>query len=295
MHTQRLPSLSTRFSCSRRRFLTLAGAAALSISPVRVLGQMFEALDTHALEIHEVTVRAPQLPSLLEGLTIAQISDTHLRGLGLLEEQVVAAIRTRDPAVVVLTGDMLSSNMTVRTGGAVLTEFCRALTASHRRVFAVRGNHEVLTRIPVPTLQRLYREVGVELLVNEHRVLESGLTIVGAEDSVTRHYNLRAAVRHMPASPVRLLLSHAPEVFDWPEQLAFSFTLCLAGHTHGGQIRLPFLPPYVPQGAGPRFVSGWYAQTQLGPAYVSRGIGTTLIPVRFNCPPELPFFRLTRA
>jgi uncharacterized protein len=144
-------------------------------------------------------------------------------------------------------------------------------------------------------LEPLYRRAGARLLVNEHCVLNAGLTIVGTEDSVTRHYDLRAALRGLPATPVRIHLSHAPEVFDWTAQPPLSFALCLAGHTHGGQIRVPFLPPLVPWGAGPRFVAGWYPDTRMGPAYVSRGIGTSGIPLRFNCPPELPFLRLTRA
>ena len=67
----------------------------------------------------------------------------------------------------------------------------------------------------------------------------------------------------------------------------------LSGHTHGGQIRLPFVPAYTPEGSG-RFVAGWYTDT-FAPLYVSRGIGTTTIPARFGCPPELPIFTLRRA
>jgi predicted MPP superfamily phosphohydrolase len=259
-----------------------------------VLSHARTAWDTHTLDIHEVEVPVRQLPSRLNGLTIAQITDTHLSTIGPLEEQVIAAIRARAPAVVVLTGDILNARHTVHTARAVLTEFCRALAAPHRQLFAIRGNHDVWTRIPVAQLSRWYREAGVELLINAHRLLADGLTIVGTEDSVTRHYNLRTAVQNLPVSPVRIHLSHAPEVFDWPGPPSLSFTLCIAGHTHGGQIRLPFLPPYIPVGARPRFVAGWYARTQMGPAYVSRGIGTTTLPMRLNCPPELPIFRLTK-
>jgi predicted MPP superfamily phosphohydrolase len=249
------------------------------------------AFDTHALEIHDVAVPVPKLPRPLEGFTIAHLTDTHLRTLGPLEEHVLAAVHARAPALVVLTGDMVSSRQAL----PVLTEFCRALRASGRPVVAIRGNHEVYSRVSVATLRQLYRRVGVQLLVNEHLVLNPALILVGTGDSVTRHYNLPAAVRGMPTSAVRIHLSHAPEVFDWPGGGSLSFALCLAGHTHGGQIRLPFLPPYVPRGAGPRFVAGWYAQTRQGPAYISRGIGTTGLPVRLNCPPELPFLSLRRA
>lgn len=278
-------------SLSRRRFLALAGTAAWSLAALPSPGHAGRVFDTHALHIHEVTVPVSRLPHALEGLTIAHITDTHLRELGRLEEHVVRAIQTQNPAVIVLTGDMLSS----RAALPLLAEFCHALTAPGRQVLAIRGNHEVWAHIPLSDLHALYRRTGARLLVNEYYRLNAGLTIIGTEDSVTQHYDLRRALQGLPTTPVRIHLSHAPEVFDWPRQASSSFTLCLAGHTHGGQIRLPFLPPLVPQGSGRRFVAGWYPTTGMGPAYVSRGIGTTAIPLRLNCPPELPFLRLTRA
>jgi predicted MPP superfamily phosphohydrolase len=69
-------------------------------------------------------------------------------------------------------------------------------------------------------------------------------------------------------------------------------SLCLAGHTHGGQIRAGSLAPFVPPGSG-RFVAGWY-ETEMGPLYVSRGTGTSIVPARFCCRPELPVFELVR-
>ena len=276
---------------SRRRFLALTGLSVWSVTLRPSRSQAGIAFDTDALDIHDVPVPVPRLPRHLDGLTIAHVTDTHLRRLDRLEERVLAAVRAREPAVVVLTGDMISS----RKALPVLAEFCHALAAPGRRVLAIRGNHEVCAKIPVADLRRLYRRAGARLLVNEHVTLDAALTMVGTEDSITKHYDLRAALRGLPATPVRIHLSHAPEVFDWTHGPAVTFALCLAGHTHGGQIRLPFLPPYIPQGAGPRFVAGWYPQTKMGPAYVSRGIGTTSLPLRLNCPPELPFLRLERA
>ena len=278
-------------SLSRRQFLALIGVSVWSVAARPARCPAGSAFDTDALDSHDVPVAVPRLPHHLEGLTIAHLTDTHLRRLGRLEERVLAGVRAREPAVVVLTGDMIDS----RKALPILAEFCGALTAPGRHVLAIRGNHEVRSKVPVADLRRLYRRAGARLLVNEHVEVDAALTIVGTEDSLTKHYDLRTALRGLPATPVRIHLSHAPEVFDWPRGPAVSFALCLAGHTHGGQIRFPFLPPYVPKGAGPRFVAGWYPHTKMGPAYVSRGIGTTSIPLRLNCPPELPFLRLERA
>ena len=276
---------------SRRRFLALAGTAACVLAALPVSSQTLEGVDTHALDCHEVPVPVAGLPHALDGFLIAHISDTHLRQLGLLEAQVVAAVRDRNPALVVLTGDMVSSCQAL----PLLAEFCQALRAPGRQVLAIRGNHEVRGKVPVPTLRRLYRRTGVQLLLNEHVRLPGGLTVIGTGDSVTRHYDLRTALRGLPATPVQLHLTHAPEVLEWTDEPRRVFTLSLAGHTHGGQVRLPGLPPIVPRGSGRRFVAGWYPDTLRGPAYVSRGIGTSAIPLRFHCPPELPFLRLIRA
>src|SRR5713101_1115126 len=289
--TSRRSSPGAFSALSRRQFLTLAGAAACSFAALPPLCSAGGIFDTYALDTHEVPVPVRGLPLHLEGLTIAHITDTHLGKLGRLEEQVFTAVQAQNPAVIVLTGDMLSSRQAL----PALAAFCHALTAPGRHVLAIRGNHDVWTKVPVPDLRNLYQRAGVRLLVNEHCVLNAGLTIVGTEDSVTKHYDLRTALRGLPATPVRIHLSHAPEVFDWTAKPTMSFALCLAGHTLGGQIRLPFLPPVVPWGAGPRFVAGWYPDTGMGPAYVSRGIGTSGDPAAVQLPPELPFLRLTRA
>src|SRR5215475_13771010 len=168
-------------TCTRRRFLTVAGGLTLSFSLFPTPSHSYMAFDTHALDSHDVSVPVPGLPRSLEGLTIAHLTDLHLRAIGPLEEQVLAAVHARAPALVVLTGDMFSSRQAL----SVLTEFCHALRALGRHVLAICGNHEVWSRVSVATLRQLYHDAGVQLLVNEHVVLNSALTIVGTGDSVT--------------------------------------------------------------------------------------------------------------
>src|SRR5215210_501408 len=152
-----------------RRFLALTGMSVWSLAALPSRCQAGLTFDTDALDLHDVTVPVPYLPRHLEGLTIAHLTDTHLRRLGRLEERVLAAVQAREPAVVVLTGDMISS----RKALLLLAEFCRALTAPGRHVLAIRGNHEVSAQVPVADLRRLYRQAGARLLVNEHVALDA--------------------------------------------------------------------------------------------------------------------------
>jgi predicted MPP superfamily phosphohydrolase len=122
----------------------------------------------------------------------------------------------------------------------------------------------------------------------------AALTVVGIDDPVAGEPDVAAAVREVDAAHPAIWVLHAPGFVDgvprgrFPQPAAI-----LTGHTHGGQIRLPFYTPYTPTGSG-RFVEGWYRDT-LAPLYVSRGIGTVAIPARFWCPPELPIFTLRAA
>src|SRR5882672_1830414 len=117
-------------SLSRRRFLAMAAVAAGYFAMPPPLCEAGGAFDTHALEIHDVTVPVPGLPRHLEGFTIAQITDTHLREISHLEERVITAVQAKDPALVVLTGDMISSWKAL----PLLAEFCHALMAPGRHV-----------------------------------------------------------------------------------------------------------------------------------------------------------------
>ena len=114
-------------------------------------------------------------------------------------------------------------------------------------------------------------------------------------DCTSRAYCWRVCPRSvfsdLPSAPFRLFLVHSPLALDGDYPGEAVFDLSLAGHTHGGQFRLGSFVPVTPGGSG-RFVSGFY-DTDVGPGYVSRGIGMTLIRGRFMCLPEMPYFTLT--
>ncbi len=144
------------------------------------------------------------------------------------------------------------------------------------------------------TAERAYGQAGVELLYNSAgraSVRGATLTVVGLDDPVLGHPDLGAGLATVRAGDPTLWVVHAPGwVEEVPRDVAPQPSAILAGHTHGGQVRLPFWTPYTPRGSG-RFVAGWYRDT-IRPLYVSRGIGTITLRARLFCPPELPIFTL---
>lgn len=272
----------------RRRFLSLSVPVTLSLMGVARTG-MAAWLDTQSLDVTDHVVPVRRLEASADSLLVAHLTDLHLHVLTSLHEAIITTVRERNPALIVLTGDIINSERRF----ALLAEFCRQLAAPERTIVATLGNHERYGRIPLSRIRALYRQNGVQLLHNEAVHLPSGLTIVGVGDHTTRQDNCRQALQGLPPRQPYLFLTHAPRLLDKLPLHVPAFALALCGHTHGGQICVgPRRQPVV-RNSG-RFVAGFY-ETSCGPAYVSRGLGTTLLPLRLNCPPELPFFRLVRA
>ncbi|MDC3955317.1 metallophosphoesterase [Polyangium jinanense] len=266
---------------SRRDLLRVVGCCAVGIVALDAL-----VLEPSWLEIAEHDVPVPGLPRGFEGFRIAHLSDLHLSSLGSVHDAILAAMKSFQPNLVVLTGDSVEDPNAL----AVLSEFCRALAATGREVVATVGNWEHWGEVPMDELRRSFVRVGARLLGNESTRLTSGIAVVATDDFCSGHHDLTSALRDAPAGPLRLFLTHAPGIFDELPKSAPRFDLGLAGHTHGGQVRALGAPLWVPPGSG-RFRSGMYT-TDKGQIYVSRGIGTSVLPVRFTCRPELPVFRL---
>jgi len=270
---------------SRRRFLAFTGGAVGA-----ALGSdafVFEP-DNVLLSRHDVPV--PGLASALDGIRIAQVTDVHFPGNTAAAEAALANLRRERPEVVVLVGDMTERSNAL----PLVAEFARAARGSVATV-ATLGNWEYYANA-ASRIGGVYREVGVELLVNARREVSIGgasLVLVGLDDPVEGRPDLGRARAGLTAEAMEVWLVHAPAfVSERPRFSGPDPAFVLSGHTHGGQIRLPFLPALTPVGSG-RFVAGWYRDT-FAPLYVSRGVGTTTLPARFRCPPELPIFTLRR-
>ncbi len=269
---------------TRRRFLkSLAGGAILAGGLMAVHGTLIE---PRWLEVtcHEIEVRG--LPLRLDGFTIAHITDLHTHHFGNLEAQVVQAITQIAPDLIVLTGDMIESFADLDA----LKRFLRELSLCNVQTIATLGNWEHSAHGLVEKVQEIYNEYGIRLMINENTRLDSGLEVAATDDSSTGHANLQATLSGVSTQPGRIFLTHGPGIFYDQQVYDMPFDLALAGHTHGGQVRLG---PWRPAASG-HYVAGYY-DTMLGRAYVSRGIGTTNLPIRFMCRPELPIFHLRRS
>lgn len=247
------------------------------------------ALEPNWLEVTRHDVAVPGLPRHLVGFTIAHITDAHLTVLGTVEDAIAEAVRKENVQLVALTGDIIDGVHRLR----LLEEFCWALRGNARTIVATLGNWEHWGEIPLSDLHASYARSGVQLLVNDFRILADGVQVSATDDDTGGEVDLEQTLGNITAD-AKILLTHSPGLLDsMPRQIG-PFAVTLAGHTHGGQIRLGSgLVPFVPPGSG-RFVSGWY-QLPMGPAYVSRGTGTSIVPARFACRPELPIYRLQRA
>jgi predicted MPP superfamily phosphohydrolase len=237
--------------------------------------------------LHDVPVRG--LDRSLSGLRIAQLSDLHLHGLSSLHDRVLELVRAHDPELVVLTGDVIEDRAALPVAG----ELAAALAVKGREVVVVPGNWEHWGEIPWSDLRATYAKSGARWLENESIRLRSGIRLIALGDDCSGHADPSAAFRDVGASGPRVLLTHAPGILDALPADAPSFDLGLAGHTHGGQVCALGASVWVPPGSG-RFRSGMY-ETPNGRAYVSRGIGTSVVPARLTCRPELPIFRLVAA
>jgi hypothetical protein len=267
---------------NRRRFIAGLGAAGAAV------GADAFGFEAHRVLVSRHQVLVPGLAAALNGLRIAQVSDVHFPGNQLAARAALDHLQREQPDIVILSGDMTES---ARALGQV-REFAQAAQGNLATV-AILGNWEYRAGVEAPVGRKVYQQAGVDLLVNQSRLLKVGgssLAVVGLDDMIAGAPDLTAARLGLETGGVEIWVIHEPNFADQVPDAVPRPTMLLSGHTHGGQIRIPLLPPVKPIGAG-RFLEGWYNDTP-APMYVSRGVGTTGIPARFRCPAELPIFTL---
>jgi predicted MPP superfamily phosphohydrolase len=282
MANQDPPETTTRGGNSRRRFL------ATSLGVTGGLAA-FDGLfwEPRNLEVVELSMVLPKVPPGRE-LRLVHLSDLHINRFNRYFRQVAEQAMQLRPDIILLTGDYLEEQRNLFE----VRSFLEMLEAP-QGIFAVQGNWEYWSRLEGENLRQKFSASGVQLLINQRQDLEIRdvpLTIHGL-DYPSGSEDLVELEQQADVSRVNLLLSHVPAFSH--HLLCDRFDLIFSGHTHGGQVRLPFVPPfYLPRYSG-QFVAGLYrVGPQQTPLYVSRGIGTSVLPVRLWCRPEITLLRL---
>lgn len=283
------------FSTTRRKFLGLAAAA----------GATALAADTVLIEPNRpVLVRREislnRWPEALDGFTIALLSDFHYDPLFSSHplHAAIPVVNDLHPDIILLTGDFVSVSLVPGNdkAAAAAAEPCSVLLRQLHApygLWACLGNHDYYTD-PARVTNAL-RSQGIHVLINQSSPIEAKGTrfwVSGVNDILGDEADLDVTLRDVPANEPTILLVHEPDFADDVVKKR-PIDLQLSGHTHGGQVRVPFLPPLYLPDLGKKYVAGLY---RIGPLtlYTNRGLGTFLLPVRWNCPPEITLITLRR-
>ena len=278
-------------STTRRQFLQW-GAAAATVA-LAADGVLFEPNRPHLVRKNFFLSRWPEK---LDGFTIALLSDFHYDPHFSVHplHAAIPIVNNLRPDLIVLAGDFVSAPSfgDVRKA-AFAAEPCaqllRQMTAPEG-LWAVLGNHDVETD-PEHVTSVLQAE-NIHVLANQSRAIERNgarVWLAGVNDVLGGTADLQETLRRVPASEAVILLAHEPDFAD--EASHYPVDLQFSGHSHGGQVRIPLLPPLYLPSMAKKYVLGTY---QVGPLtlYTTAGLGTVGVPVRLNCPPEITLVTL---
>jgi len=231
-------------------------------------------------------ISSGRLPAEFDGFTILHISDMHVDISQGAMMRLAELVPDMSYDICVLTGDFRGA--TFGPFDATLEGLAHVRASLNRPVFAVLGNHDTIRMVPE------LEDMGIRMLLNESEALVRGdnrIYLAGIDDA---HYyrvdNIEKAAAEIPTGAFSILLSHTPEIYRQAAHAGFD--LLLSGHTHGGQICLPGSIPITLDSVLPRRMGSgpWSYGGMAG--YTSVGVGSSIVPVRINCPPEITLHRL---
>jgi hypothetical protein len=231
-------------------------------------------------------ISVPQLPPLFDGFTILHLSDLHVDQSEAAMQHLIGLTNGLRYDLCVLTGDFRGK--TFGPFEAALIGMARVRDHISGPVYGVPGNHDTIRMVPG------LEAMGIRMLLNECETITRGdqrIWLAGIDDAhFFRLDNIEKAGADIPGDEFSILLSHTPEVYRQAAHAGFN--LLLSGHTHGGQLCLPGSIPIILDAMLPRRMGAgaWRHHTMIG--YTSVGAGTSLIPVRLNCPPEITLHHL---
>ncbi len=244
-------------------------------------------LEPNRLQVNRETFYLPGLGGGSEGVSLAFVTDLHLRRPGRLHHLMEEEIAAFSPDLILLGGDYFTWLTRTETLAGYLGRF-----EAPGGVYAIQGNWEYKVRMTGNRLSSLLAEQGIRLLVNEHLIIRTrgaSFVLLGLDDPYTGHSDFYNTFLKVPGELPQVLLAHSPEIFRKAQR--WGVHLVLAGHTHGGQMNFPLIGPlWLPPGSR-QTVAGRFRLDETW-LYVSRGVGTSIIPARLRCSPELVLITL---
>ncbi|MFC4404734.1 metallophosphoesterase [Gracilibacillus xinjiangensis] len=247
------------------------------------------------LDIHHVTIQSPKIPESFESYKILQFSDTHLGFHYTIDQlrELVMEINALNPDVITFTGDLVDHPQEFNWNNEIITALADMNAPDGK--YWIYGNHDH-GGYGTDIVKQVFDKADFKLLKNSHRLLEKNgdkIMLAGLDDIMLGQPDIATALQTSENINYTILLVHEPDFAD--TVIDFDVDVQISGHSHGGQVQVPFLgyiyTPYLAE----KYVEGNY---QIGSKplqlYVSRGIGTTRLPYRFFCKPEITIYELKK-
>lgn len=271
----------------------IAAAAALLVYML-----LFEQFN---IKITELELRFPNLPRAFDGYRILHLTDMHLTKIGLLERKTMKIISGREVDVCFITGDVTADP----NASQVFHKIC-SMIKSRDPIMMVLGNSEHKPWLDSEALVRGLAFDGLQMLINASTTISRGsdkIAVVGVDDAYYRLADLDAAFDGVDSNGFVVFLTHTPSIS--PGAIKRGADLIFAGHTHGGQVRIPGLGMlWTHMHSNQSLNDGLYNPADIArlagidaghsKLFISRGVGTSRIHIRFLCPPEIAYITLRR-
>lgn len=254
-------------------------------------------IEPKMLDLNHVTISSKSVSNEMNGLKIVQFSDSHLGTYFSLKQlqDIVAKINKQNPDIIVFTGDLIDNSALYDKIDQV-PSVLQQLKAKHGK-YAIYGNHDVggagkkiTSSVLINSGFTILENKQIEINLDKH----SKINIIGLDDYLLGRPNPSEAFKNVQNNAFNLLLVHEPDVADRLKE--YPIDLQLSGHSHGGQVKLPFHEAIYTPPLAKIYTEGLYElKNHLKPMslYVNRGIGTTRLPFRFFSVPEISVFTLT--
>lgn len=281
---------------TRRDFLKLLWHGFLSSTLLATGGVGYSVLVEPGLfSVETVQLKLKKLPKSFSGLRVAQISDIHMGGWMNLErfQQVADLVLAAKPDVLLITGDFLLGHRFTEEIRQAIEDLTGVLSSLAETIpsFAVLGNHDYWT--DPDAVRAMLASSGITDLTNTVFTLTRGsdnLHLCGVDDVWEGDVRLEDVIARLKDDNVAILLAHEPDYADTSAATG-KFDLQISGHSHGGQVAIPFLDPPILPYLGQKYHTGLYKIGNML-QYTNRGVGMLRPAVRFNCRPEITIFVL---